>query len=83
MDKPNYLAPDYPPSFKEEVTSGSIKYTYIGWKSEDNAATSDKKWYIMRISEDTSTGNVVIEYPNGQARYNYVWDDRLTYTYSY
>lgn len=52
--------------------------TYIGF-AKLGIATSDAGWQILRINK---TGAVtLIQYADGDTRYNNVWDDRASLNY--
>jgi len=42
-------------------------------------ATSDNKWRIKKID---STSGVVIQWAQGTAGFDYIWDNRASLTYS-
>lgn len=54
--------------------------TYIG-KAKLGTATSDAGWQILRIEQSTD-GITTVLYANGSNRWNQVWDDRESLTYS-
>ena len=58
------------------ITAGTI--TYVG-QAPVGTATSAALWQIQRI--DTATGTVVT-WADGNDRYDNVWDDYATITYS-
>ncbi|BBO92054.1 hypothetical protein [Desulfosarcina ovata] len=59
-------------------SSGDVEYSGV---SSPNVATSDTAWRIQKIIYDTSGNVVTIVFPNGDSGFNYVWDDRESYTY--
>ncbi len=54
--------------------------TYIG-KAKLGTSTATAGWQILRI-EISNDGLTKVQYANNSARYNSVWDDRETLTYS-
>lgn len=54
--------------------------TYVG-KAKLGTSTATAGWQIMRI-EITNDGLTKIQYANGSNRFNSVWDDRESITYS-
>ncbi len=53
--------------------------TYLGF-AKLGVATSEAKWQVLRIQK---TGTVtLIQYADGDTRFNNVWDDRASLTYS-
>ena len=61
--------------------SGNSK-EYFGWAAIDTA-TSAGSWKIMRITYATAnaTDDFVIEWADGNALYDNVWDSRTSLTY--
>jgi len=53
--------------------------TYVG-KADPGTATSASGWQIQRITE--TGADISIEWADGDALYNNVWDDRLSLSYS-
>lgn len=52
---------------------------YIGY-SEKNSRSDKEQWRIRRIWQ---VGSVwYFGFPDGDQSFNFVWDDRLTYTYA-
>jgi hypothetical protein len=52
---------------------------YIGI-SINGADTGTAHWSIRKISK-TGTVWMVTQYPNGNQNFNFIWDERLLYTY--
>lgn len=79
------LSLDHLPSpLVEEITAGTIVTTYIGM-ADLGSKTSDKVWYIRRITTDSSVVGTVstkVEYPAGKMSYENAWSDRATLTYA-
>jgi len=60
----------------DEISSA---LTYLGF-AKPGTGTDEAKWQIRRI---TKTGTVtVFEFADGNDRYDNVWDDRTSLTYS-
>ncbi len=59
----------------DEVGSG---ISYVG-KAEPGSATDAAVWQITKVTE--ASGDVVIEYADGDANFNNIWDDRLSLSY--
>ena len=57
----------------------SSSLTYVG-KAMVGTLTSLPMWQIQRLL--TSGTVLAIEWPDGSADSNFIWDDRATYTYS-
>lgn len=53
--------------------------TYVG-KADPGTATSTAGWQIQRITE--SAGDVTVEWADGDALFNNVWDNRLSLAYT-
>lgn len=61
------------------IDEASGNLTYLGF-AKLGVATSEAKWQILRIQK---TGAVtLIQYADGDTRYNNIWDDRASLTYS-
>jgi len=60
------------------VDEASSSVTYAGQAAAGTAASA-AGWRIKRITE--SGGDVTVEWADGDAGYNSVWDDRATLTY--
>lgn len=59
---------------------------YLG-RAKVGTATSDNKWQIRAIAYDANQGVTDVTWPENAANiassnYEFVWDDRATYTYS-
>lgn len=61
-----------------DVASGTV--TYVG-KAPPTTPTSVPQWKIIRLTS-TSGGNLTLEYAGGAAKYNQVWDNRASLSYS-
>ena len=53
--------------------------TYLG-RAKRGTATSDAAWQIRRITFNGTTNT--FQYANGSNRYNQIWDNRTSLTYS-
>ena len=65
---------------------GSGNAIYVG-RALVGTATSDAKWQISFLAYDSNNAPTSQTWPqnsagNASADYEFVWDDRLTYTYS-
>lgn len=68
----------------EEITVGPIVTTFIGHAAL-SVKNSDAFWKILRMTVDsTAPGTIttIIEYADGDMKYDNVWDDRATLKYS-
>jgi len=54
-------------------------YTYVGWAPRGSLPSSSV-WRIMRVDESSATLTLV-EWADGEDKFNKVWDNRATYTY--
>jgi hypothetical protein len=63
------------PNIIDESTEGTI---YIGY-AERGSTTSQPVWRIKKII--TVNGITTIGYVSGKLNFNYIWDNRTTYTY--
>lgn len=61
------------------IDEASGNLTYIGF-AKLGTATSTAAWQILRIQKTGST--TLIQYADGDTRYNNVWDDRASLTYT-
>lgn len=53
--------------------------TYVG-KSAAGSATNGALWQIQRITE--SAGDITIQWADGDANFNNIWDNRASLSYS-
>ena len=53
--------------------------TYVG-KADPGTATSSASWQIQRVTE--ASGDITIEWADGDALFNNVWDNRTGLSYS-
>ena len=60
---------------------GFPRVTYLG-RAAPGTLNAAAVWLIQRISETNSDGDLDIEYANGVALFDQVWDDRTTFTYT-
>jgi hypothetical protein len=66
----------------DEVPGGGFpRITYFG-RAAPGTLDAESVWLIQRISEINSDGDLDIEYANGVALFDQVWDDRTGLTYS-
>jgi hypothetical protein len=63
------------PNIIDESTEGTV---YIGY-AERGSTTSQPVWRIKKII--TINGITTIGYVSGKLNFNYIWDNRATYTY--
>lgn len=61
------------------IDEASGNLTYLGF-AKLGSATSDPVWQILRIQKTGST--TLIQYADGDTRYNNIWDDRASLTYT-
>ena len=59
---------------------------YLG-RAKIGTATSEAKWQIRSITYDGNQGVTEVTWPqndqsNASGEYEFIWDDRATYTYS-
>lgn len=62
-----------------ELDDAGSGVTYVG-KADPGTATSAAGWQIQRITE--TTGDLTIEWADGDALFNNVWDNHLSLSYS-
>ena len=63
-----------------KVDAASSTVTYVG-KASVGAVAGAASWKIFRMTSDTD-GDLVIEYADGNANFDNVWNDRASLTYS-
>lgn len=63
----------------DEAQSVPTNITYIG-KAKLGTATSDAGWQILRIERSSTI--TTIQFANGSPRYNQIWDNRSSLTYT-
>ena len=61
------------------IDEASGNLTYIGF-AKLGSATSSAVWQIFRVQKTGST--TLIQYADGDTRYNNIWDDRASLTYT-
>lgn len=61
----------------ENDTDGKV--LYIGKSISANSSTSEKVWYIKKLSYDVNGFIDYIQLPVDGAGFLYAWDDRSTY----
>lgn len=54
---------------------------YIG-KTKPGNAKSASKWQIQKLTYDGNGMVSDVQFPNGNNSFQFVWDDRASYTYS-
>ncbi len=69
---------DRPLALQVADDSGDSDVTYVG-KAEIGTATSADEWQIFKIDESSGT---VITWADGDEKFDNVWDDRESLTYS-
>lgn len=70
-----------PPAITHETSGGT---TYYGF-ALPKIGTGERMWKILRQTQvSDGAGGTITQYdvPNSDYDFNYVWDLRLTYTYS-
>lgn len=60
---------------------GSGNQIYIGW-TQPGSATSDTAWRIQKVTYNASNTPTDYQWPSASTSFNFVWDNRTTYTYS-
>lgn len=65
--------------YRVEVDYVSATVAYIG-KAEPEVAFDGAGWQVAQLTTEAD-GSCSLKYANGSARFDLVWDDRLTYTY--
>lgn len=61
-----------------DVASGTV--TYVG-KAAPGLGTSASEWQILRLTSDIS-GNLTVEWADGNAEFDNVWDNRASLSYA-
>jgi len=61
-----------------DINSNAI---YLGW-AQAGSATSDSTWRIIQNTYDGSNRFTGSGFPSGSCAFNFVWDNRTTYSYS-
>lgn len=72
----SFQAPDM--TLRYDVASSTV--SYIG-KAKLGTPTSSAGWKIKRLTTDAA-GGVVVEYADGDAEFDNVWDNRANLVYS-
>jgi hypothetical protein len=74
-------ARDYgsPHTQKFEYSGDSV--IYIG-KADPGTATSEAAWSIQKLTYDGSNHCTDIKWAQGKNAFEFIWDNRATYTYS-
>ena len=60
---------------------GSGNTIYVG-NAQPGIDSSATGWRIKQLNYNGSNQIISIEFPNGSPAYNFVWDNRASYTYS-
>lgn len=60
---------------------GNGNQIYIGW-AVTTYLSSDTVWRIMKQTFNGANQVTQIQWANGDPAFNYIWDNRTTYTYS-
>ena len=84
-DRREYIVQDSEVALQAQ-NDGNGNPVYLG-RSKAGTATSESKWQIRFIVYDANQGVTSITWPeNGEgiasSDYEFVWDDRASYTYS-
>lgn len=58
----------------------SSTISYVG-KAATSSATSAAVWQVSRLTSD-GAGGVVLEYADGNASYDNIWDNRASLSYA-
>lgn len=88
LDEHQHLGPEgedgpgarrtYEADFAVRLDDSTTNITYIG-TAPTATATSDNKWQIKKLDE---TSGLIITWADGDTKFNNVWDDRASLTYS-
>ncbi len=74
-----YIITSLTPTKTMAIDEVDATVTYIG-VAKVGTATSESKWQIKRLQK---TGTVTLfEFADGDERFDNVWDDRITLSYS-
>jgi hypothetical protein len=65
-------------AIRMDVVSSTV--TYVG-KASVSTVSNAASWKIFRMTSDTD-GDLIIEYADGNANFDNVWDDRAALSYS-
>lgn len=60
---------------------GSGFIIYVG-NAQPGIASSDGGWRIKKFTNNASGQPTASQYPSGSPAFNFIWDNRATYTYS-
>lgn len=75
FEKPQMSILEEVPNIIDESTEGTV---YIGY-AERGTATTEPLWRIKKII--TVNGITTIGFADGKLNYNFIWNNRTTYTY--
>jgi len=59
----------------------SERVQYVG-TAYAGTATTAKAWMIKKLTYDVSNRLTDVQWANGDAAFNFVWDSKASYTYS-
>lgn len=84
-DKREFIVQDSEVALQVQ-NDGNGNPIYIG-RAKPGTATSEEKWQIQFLTWDANNSITSLEWPqdasgNPTANYEFVWDDRATYTYA-
>ncbi len=60
---------------------GAGNTIYIA-NAQAGSLSSDTAWRIKQLNYNATNQITSIRYPNGSPSYNFIWDQRTTYSYS-
>lgn len=60
---------------------GNNNPIYIG-KVLFGVGTDEAKWQIKKLTYDANNNPTDIQYPSGDDDFQYIWDNRVSYSYS-
>ena len=63
----------------DNVTTAGV--TYVG-KAAPGTVTSSALWQVQKVDESGTPETTVITFADGNSKFDNVWDDRATLTYS-
>lgn len=72
----------YEPKYIKEIDDVSVtRTTYLGEAAPDSLV-ANAVWRIQEIKFDNKGGVDSVRFASGASTFTFIWDDRLTYTYS-
>lgn len=68
-------------NFKKNISYSGANAEYVGM-ALPGTADSVSSWQIRKITYDISNNPTDIDFAGGSTKFDKVWDDRASYTYS-